>query len=76
MFDPEAEIPVDPREEEAVKKFLFSPVAPEERQVPSTSPGWRSRSVDPVDRRPWGLGAVHLPHNPKPRLVKHNFARR
>ena len=86
MFDPKAEIPVDPEEEEAVRKFFLSPVTPEERQMPSTSPERRGRSVDPLDAA-LGLnigtqarikfrGVVQIPHNPKPRLVKHNFARR
>ncbi|TSC89495.1 MAG: hypothetical protein G01um10142_518 [Parcubacteria group bacterium Gr01-1014_2] len=75
MFDPEAL--------EAAKKFLFGP---QPESVPSISASKeKNRSVDPIDTS-LGLGgkrrdklafrgAAQLPHNPKPRLVKHNFAK-
>ena len=72
MFDPKAERPVDPKEEEAVRKFLFSSVTPEVKTTPSISSERRSRPVDPLDAAlaNWS-GSVYLsPCDKRPRLVK------
>ena len=73
MIDPKVEKPVDPKDEETAKKFLFGP---EVKQTPSTSSEGRSRrSVDPLDKALAGWpGSVNIPRfNEGPRLVKRNF---
>lgn len=76
MFDLKAEIPVDPKEEEAVRRFLFSPVSSEVKQAPSTSPERRSRPVDQLDRDlMFWPGGVNIPRGMNPRLVKRQPAR-
>lgn len=68
----------------AVKIFnrLFEE-KPQSRSMPSVSPEKeRRRRLDPLDKalgfgqtRTRFQGAIHLRYNPKPRLVKRNFAK-
>jgi len=87
MFDPKAEKPVDPKEEETVRKFFLGSVTPEVKTMPSTSPERRGRSVEPLDES-LGLGkglraklefhrrcAIAMPRDMTPRLAKRQQAR-